>query len=54
MADKGLAQAAGGAAWRCRQVRARNAVAQVEQHLGNAAHARAANADEMDVADGVS
>jgi hypothetical protein len=28
-------------------------VAQVVQHLGDAAHARAADADEVDVADGV-
>ena len=32
-----------------RQVRARNTVAQVEQHLGDAAHARAADTDKMDV-----
>src|SRR5690606_10803551 len=35
------------------QVAARDAKALVEQHLGDAAHARAADADEMDVANGV-
>ena len=51
----------GGDAKRCQafgggvvgQVGARNGVAQIAQHLGNAGHARAAHADEMNVLDGV-
>ena len=35
------------------QVRPRDGVAQVVQHFGNAAHARAANADEVNVLNGV-
>jgi hypothetical protein len=35
------------------QVGARNGVAQVVQDFGNAGHARAANADKVDVLDGV-
>ena len=31
-------------------VRARHRIAEIVQHLGDAAHARAADADEMDVA----
>jgi hypothetical protein len=46
-----LLQAAGGGA--VAQVAARNGVALVEQHLGNAAHAGTTDADEMDVTDGV-
>src|SRR3546814_4738021 len=36
-----------------RLVRARDGVAQVEQHLGNARHADAAKADKVDVLNGV-
>src|SRR5690606_9526223 len=35
------------------EVGARAVIAEVLQHFGNAAHARAADADEMDVVDGV-
>src|SRR5690349_6238866 len=35
------------------QVRAGDLVAEVEQHFGDAAHARAADADEVDVTNGV-
>jgi hypothetical protein len=46
-----MPSSAGGAAWRCRQVGAGDQVAEVAQDLGDAGHAGAADADEVNVLD---